>query len=64
MTPDGLALYEESSRFPGAFVVGCHSGVTLAAFHAVELAGAILSGGLPRATHPFTGKRFDVHAAA
>ncbi|MDR2112911.1 MAG: FAD-binding oxidoreductase [Candidatus Accumulibacter sp.] len=33
MTPDGLPLYEESRRHPGAFIASCHSGVTLAAAH-------------------------------
>ena len=28
MSPDGFPIYEESSEFPGAFVVTCHSGVT------------------------------------
>lgn len=27
MTPDGLPVYDESRRYPGAFAVTCHSGV-------------------------------------
>jgi len=61
MTPDGLPLYEESADAPGAFVVNCHSGVTLAAYHAQQLAPAILSGGLLPSASYFSGKRFDVH---
>lgn len=34
LTPDGLPIYQESSLHPGAFLVTCHSGVTLAAAHA------------------------------
>ena len=34
MSPDGLPIYERSQSCPGAFLVTCHSGVTLAAAHA------------------------------
>ncbi|MGI3186976.1 NAD(P)/FAD-dependent oxidoreductase [Nioella aestuarii] len=34
MTPDGLPIYQESETMPGAFLVTCHSGITLAAAHA------------------------------
>ena len=39
MTPDGLPIYQESSTMPGAFLVTCHSGITLAAAHALRLPG-------------------------
>lgn len=64
MTPDGYPHYEESERCPGAFVVSCHSGVTLAAAHAGPLAEWILGGPLPFDADVFTGSRFDVQAAA
>ena len=38
MSPDGHPIYDESATYPGAFVVTCHSGVTLAAAHALVLA--------------------------
>src|SRR5262249_61745632 len=38
MTQDGFPIYDQSETYPGAFVVGCHSGVTLAANHALALA--------------------------
>jgi glycine/D-amino acid oxidase-like deaminating enzyme len=38
MSPDGHPIYDESPTYPGAFVVTCHSGVTLAAVHALVLA--------------------------
>ncbi|APA90599.1 FAD-binding oxidoreductase (plasmid) [Paraburkholderia sprentiae WSM5005] len=41
MTPDGFPIYEESASCPGAFNISCHSGVTLAAAHALRLAGWI-----------------------
>jgi hydrogen cyanide synthase HcnC len=64
MSPDGFPIYEQSERFPGAFVATCHSGVTLAAAHAYELAEAIAAGALPPALEPFSSRRFDVRAAA
>jgi glycine/D-amino acid oxidase-like deaminating enzyme len=45
MSPDGFPIYDESLRYPGAFVVTCHSGVTLAAAHALRVAPWI--GGSP-----------------
>lgn len=38
MTPDGLPIYQQSSEYPGAFAISCHSGVTLAALHAGAVA--------------------------
>jgi glycine/D-amino acid oxidase-like deaminating enzyme len=65
MTPDGLPLYEASRTHPGAFVVACHSGVTLAAAHAYTLAPAIADGRIPASLAPFGAMRFaDVRAAA
>jgi len=37
MTPDGKPIYQQSERCPGAYVATCHSGVTLAANHALRL---------------------------
>ncbi len=34
LSPDGLPIYQESPSMPGAFLVTCHSGVTLSAAHA------------------------------
>lgn len=34
LSPDGLPIYQESVTMPGAFIVTCHSGITLAAAHA------------------------------
>ena len=47
MTPDGLPVYEASPTHPGAWVVSCHSGVTLAAAHVHGVAAAIARGRLP-----------------
>lgn len=37
MSPDGLPIYQESSRYPGVYLVSCHSGITLAAAHSYLL---------------------------
>jgi glycine/D-amino acid oxidase-like deaminating enzyme len=64
MTPDGHPIYAQSVSHPGAFVALCHSGVTLAAFHAETLAGVIAAGSLPETLSPFHQRRFDVPQAA
>jgi glycine/D-amino acid oxidase-like deaminating enzyme len=60
MARDGFPVYQESTRCPGAFVATCHSGVTLAAAHALSLAPRIAAGGLDDAFLPFSADRFDV----
>ncbi len=34
LSPDGLPIYQESSEMLGAYLITCHSGITLAAAHA------------------------------
>ncbi|MGL4528757.1 MAG: NAD(P)/FAD-dependent oxidoreductase [Beijerinckiaceae bacterium] len=63
MTPDSYPIYAQSQTHPGAFVALCHSGVTLAAFHADGLAAAIDVGALPDDLLPFHQDRFDVPQA-
>jgi hydrogen cyanide synthase HcnC len=64
MAPDGLPIYEQSREYPGAFVCTCHSGVTLAAAHALHYAQYVMEGALPPELKRFSTDRFDVHAAA
>jgi hydrogen cyanide synthase HcnC len=64
MSPDGFPIYEQSSAHPGAFVATCHSGVTLAANHALTLAPAIVRGAMPGEASSFTSERFHVPSAA
>jgi glycine/D-amino acid oxidase-like deaminating enzyme len=64
MSPDGFPVYEQSRTAPGAFVVTCHSGVTLAAAHALELSPQIAAGALDPALDVFASARFDVQKAA
>jgi glycine/D-amino acid oxidase-like deaminating enzyme len=65
MTLDGFPIYDESTHCPGAFAAACHSGVTLAAGHALVLAPCIAAGRLPPETfQPFSSRRFHVQAPA
>ena len=65
MSEDGYPIYDRSVVFPGAAVASCHSGVTLAAAHALELAPWLLRSG-PAVEHSnairlesFSAKRFS-----
>ena len=64
MTQDGFPIYDESSSRPGAFLATCHSGVTLAAAHALMLAPMIAAGSLGAELDVFSARRFDVQTAA
>ena len=65
MSADGYPIYDHSTACPGAYVVTCHSGVTLAAAHATTIADAIASDLWPDTLAAFSAKRFgDVSAAA
>jgi glycine/D-amino acid oxidase-like deaminating enzyme len=58
MSPDGYPIYQASESHPGAFVVTCHSGVTLAANHVMRIAPWIAGGEYPDAIREFKGDRF------
>lgn len=64
MTPDGFPVYQQSESCPGAFVTTCHSGVTLAAAHALALAPMIAAGALAPEMGVFHARRFDVPTTA
>ena len=57
---DGFPVYEQSVTHPGAFIATCHSGVTLAANHAMTLAPMIAEGALTPELQTFSTKRFHV----
>lgn len=59
-TPDGLPIYEQSESHPGAYTVMCHSGVTLAANHALIVAQEIAADAKQLARDVFSGRRFHV----
>lgn len=64
LTPDGYPIYEQSRAAPGAFLATCHSGVTLAAIHALDLAPQIAAGAIDAELNAFSGDRFAVAAVA
>ncbi|MGJ5066440.1 NAD(P)/FAD-dependent oxidoreductase [Bradyrhizobium oligotrophicum] len=65
MPKDGFPIYEQSETHPGAFVACCHSGVTLAANHAFDIARMVKDGALePELVGAFTARRFDSEAGA
>ncbi|MCC7227029.1 MAG: FAD-binding oxidoreductase [Burkholderiaceae bacterium] len=64
MSRDGFPIYEQSATHPGAFVATCHSGVTLAAAHALRVAPMVVEGALPGDMAPFSTRRFHVQETA
>jgi hydrogen cyanide synthase HcnC len=61
MPQDGYPIYDQSKVWPGAFIATCHSGVTLAAAHALLLPPCIDGGDLPNESlAAFSTRRFDV----
>ncbi len=64
LSRDGFPVYAQSARHPGAFAATCHSGVTLAAAHALQLAPMIAQGRIDDTLADFSSRRFDVQAIA
>ncbi|WP_431284355.1 NAD(P)/FAD-dependent oxidoreductase [Humitalea sp. 24SJ18S-53] len=64
MTQDGFPIYQHSETAPGAFLTTCHSGVTLAAAHALTVAPMVAAGSLDASLDAFHPRRFHVPAAA
>jgi glycine/D-amino acid oxidase-like deaminating enzyme len=64
MSPDGHPIYDRSRSCPGAFLVTCHSGVTLAAVHTLVLAGWIAGETAPTYLESFSADRPALRAAA
>ncbi|NVK40360.1 MAG: FAD-binding oxidoreductase [Oceanospirillaceae bacterium] len=60
MTPDGYPLYEASDSHPGAYLVTCHSGVTLGALHEGPIADWIARDRTDLPLEVFHAKRFSL----
>ncbi|MCP5072895.1 MAG: FAD-binding oxidoreductase [Rhodobacteraceae bacterium] len=60
MTPDGNPVYQQSEAHPGVFSFACHSGVTLAALHSLEVANWVIDGAIPAEFEVFHPRRFNV----
>lgn len=56
---DGLPIYDQSAQYPGAFAFSCHSGVGLAAAHALLLAPMVRNGELSGECSQLSSRRFD-----
>lgn len=64
MTEDGFPIYDMSASHPGVYVATCHSGVTLAAVHARDVARWITEDEEPEGLARFSTGRFDVQEVA
>jgi len=65
MPRDGFPIYDQSETHRGAFVTCCHSGVTLAASHAFDIAGMVARGALDaELVGAFSARRFNGEAAS
>lgn len=62
MSADGLPIYQRSATQPGAFLVTCHSGITLAANHYQLLPKWILGASDAPQLEAFNEDRFEVQA--
>lgn len=60
MTPDGYPIYQQSAQYPGAYVVTCHSGVTLGAVHAGPLVDWLLDQDTEISLEAFSADRFPL----
>lgn len=64
MTGDGFPVYDRSESHPGVYVATCHSGVTLSAVHARDVAGWVLGDDMPAEFARFSTRRFHVEEVA
>ena len=62
--PDGFPIYDRSPSHAGAFVLSCHSGVSLAAAHATRLVEWICDDNGAPNLEAFSASRFDIGMAA
>lgn len=58
MTPDSFPIYGQIGDAEGVQVAICHSGITLAAFHALELPGILTGAASVDPITPFAATRF------
>ncbi len=60
LSPDGLPIYQQSTDMPGAYLVTCHSGITLAAAHARFLPDWLEGTAVAPDLEVFSESRFDI----
>ena len=61
LTKDGLPIYDEVEEYPGCYILGAHSCVTLASLHSSILAPWILGAEMPEEIESFKLERFDAN---
>ena len=64
LSPDGFPVYAQSEENPGAYMVTCHSGVTLASLHSTLLAEWIIDDSNAATLEAFNENRFSLSSAA
>ncbi|MGB0843911.1 MAG: NAD(P)/FAD-dependent oxidoreductase, partial [Alphaproteobacteria bacterium] len=64
MSPDGHPVYAQSREYPGAYLVTCHSGITLASMHASSLTDWIENTSAAPDLEAFDEHRFTFSNAA
>ena len=64
ISPDGYPVYARSKEYPGAYLVTCHSGVTLASLHSTLLPQWIINGSNASMLEAFGENRFSFSDAA
>ncbi len=64
LSPDGYPVYARSARHPGAYLVTCHSGITLASLHASVVADWIDGTSAAPDLEAFDENRFALSSAA
>ena len=63
MSKDGMPIYQQSKTMPGAYLVTCHSGVTLAAAHARYMPAWLDDDSQSPDLEAFSEDRFELSAA-
>ncbi len=61
LTKDGLPIYDELEDYPGCFILGTHSCVSLASIHSTMLVPWILGSERPQGIETFNLERFNTN---
>lgn len=64
MSPDAYPVYQKSDAYPGASLVTCHSGITLASLHGTVLADWLVGNSEAPDLEAFDENRFSISEAA
>lgn len=64
LSPDNYPVYAESKDYPGAYLITCHSGVTLSSIHSSTLVDWIIDSPNKPNLEAFSEDRFSLSSAA